>query len=363
MFEPKPRSMFTRSALALALLLGACVDEQLPPDKDAEQLVQEDPSGEGVLALEHSFEQLRGSYEHPEGELRFEVERLGDAGWVTIELRGMVLSMTHDAATGAFDLDGFTLASGEDTQMRAPDRAMLQALDGALAQPLSEAEPGSAMELLGRATTAWGDYSDTLPLQRTYFGELQRSAGLCGSLNKPGQGTSLKYIAGTHDCNSGAGDCSNWTGCDHWDDNSTTDRVVMSMHPGGSCSDDTYFGGSATTMSCFEPDHPGGKEYAYGACFGRCGAGCGSGTQFTRACLDHDQCVRLGHSIASLWCDDHLVDATWDAINASDCSGANFSVDYNWAGSSREGSCPDSWRNANDGCDHGCQWVDGDCFR
>ena len=82
-----------------------------------------------------------------------------------------------------------------------------------------------------------------------------------------------------------------------------------------------------------------------------------------RACLDHDQCVRLGHSIASVWCNDHLADATWDAINANDCSGVNFDVDYDMTGTNYEGNCPTNWKNANDGCDHGCQFVDGDCFR
>jgi len=203
-----------------------------------------------------------------------------------------------------------------------------------------------------------------MPLTRTFHGRLDRSSSLCGNVNKPGQGTQTKrWQSATHDCASTAGDCSNWTGCDRWDDNSSTSYVFMSMHPEGGCSDDTYFGGSSASFSCYEPDHPGGTEYAYGACFGRCGGGCGGGTAFTRDCIDHDHCVRLGHSIASFWCDDEFTGAAWDALWASNCSGVNLEVDYNWAGSYSEGNCPTSWNSTNDGCDVGCQFIDGDCFR
>ena len=356
----KTSAYFT--SLVCCLALGACADESFDEDASPEPLVDSE-SEHGVVEISTTQGRVSGVFHHSEAELRFESEVAEGASWVTVELRGMVLLLTADRETGAFDVDGFTLATGEDTQMSAADRAVLHDFDLALGAYAGDSERGPALDVLFHTVTAWTDYASSLPLQRTFHGRLDRSSNLCSSVNKPGQGTTIKYVAASHDCGSTKGDCSNWVGCDFWDDNSTTDKVAMSMSPTGSCSDDTYFGGSTTGMSCHEPDHPGGKEYAYGQCFGRCGAGCGSNTQFTRDCLDHDQCVRLGHGIASGWCNDHLVGATWDALNASNCSGVKFDVDRNWAGGPDEGNCPTSRRNANDGCDHGCQFIDGDCFR
>lgn len=353
------------SVFACALALSACAAEP-SPDKSqyAERVVSQSEHGalDGVLDVQASGDLVEGSFFLGDAEVRFESRILETSSETTIEVRGMILLLTADHQTGVFDVDGFAAENALDTQMTDADRAVITAFDRALGGAELDADL-PAVEFLVRSLTTWGQYSSSLPLTRTFYGRLDRSSSLCSSVNKPGQGAGTeKFKRATHDCNDTAGDCSNWWGCDRWDDNSSTDKVFMSMHPGGGCSDDTYFGGSSSSFSCYEPDHPGGTEYAYGGCFGRCGGGCGSGTQFTRDCLDHDQCVRLGHALASFWCDDELVGATWDAINASNCSGVKFTVDYNWAGSSREGNCPDSWNGDNE-CDHGCQFIDGDCFR
>ena len=115
------------------------------------------------------------------------------------------------------------------------------------------------------------------------------------------------YVATTHD---------DWN-YDRWDDRSTY-YALVSMHPGGPCSDDTYFCQNGA-WRCFEPDHSSTIELAYGQCFGRCGAGCGSNTQFTYDCLDHDGCVRFGHATASLWCNDEFSSTIDDAAFAPNC--------------------------------------------
>jgi len=104
---------------------------------------------------------------------------------------------------------------------------------------------------------------------------------------------------------------------DRWDDR-TTYYAYLSMHADGPCSDGTYFW-TGSSWSCYEPDHDPNVEYAYGGCFGRCGAGCGSGTQFTWDCADHDSCVRFGHSLASFWCDDEFTFTIDDALSAPNC--------------------------------------------
>ncbi|MEM7153312.1 MAG: hypothetical protein AAF799_10755 [Myxococcota bacterium] len=350
--------------LGLSLGMGGCTEALDDADLDKDALVVEDV-GDGTVELELTDDGARGHYFHADAEVRFEAAIDEDTEEVTLELRGMMLLLTIDRETGAFDVDGFSADNGLDTQILPEDKQLIAAFDQALgALELEEGEGDPAVDLLVRAATLFGDYASSLPLQRAFYGRLDRSSNLCGSVNRPGQGVNTKrWTNATHDCNDTAGDCSNWWGCDRWDDNSTVDHVFMSMHPDGSCGSDTYFGDSSTGFSCQGPDHPGGKEYAYGGCFGRCGAGCGSGTQFTRACVDHDLCVRFGHSITSIWCNDEFAATGWDVINASHCSGAHFTVDYNWAGTSRENSCPTSWKDTNDGCDHGCQFIDGDCFR
>jgi hypothetical protein len=130
------------------------------------------------------------------------------------------------------------------------------------------------------------------------------------------------------------------------------------MHPGGS-----YFGTTIGNYRSYEPDHDASVEFGYGACYGRCGDSCGGSTQFTQACLDHDTCVRFGHFDQSPECDDDFLDAAVDYGVASNCPGVNFRVDFNWEGSANQNNCPTSFNNTNDGCDIGCQFTDGDCFR
>jgi hypothetical protein len=75
---------------------------------------------------------------------------------------------------------------------------------------------------------------------------------------------------------------------DFWynrDDPRTSFYAYLSMNPAGPCSDGTYFWKN-NQWQCYEPDHDSTVDYAYGDCFGRCGAGCGSSTQFTRDCAD-----------------------------------------------------------------------------
>jgi hypothetical protein len=122
---------------------------------------------------------------------------------------------------------------------------------------------------------------------------------LCGYMNK--------WYEVTHDCF--------WY--NNWNDK-TTYYALMSMH--GSCprADGTWFLKSGQ-WTCYEPDHDKNVEYAYGACFGRCGSECGSSTQFTKDCARHDSCVRFGHAMGSFWCDDEFTYAIDDTMFAPNC--------------------------------------------
>lgn len=370
------RSLVASLALAAtaSLLAVGCGAEAEGPEPTDHAAKAPTPTAEGVKGVV-SFDKVgkdrvKGVFQFRGQRLAFETEVVGDALEGTFDLRGMVLTFTADTKLGGFDVDGFTLATGEDTSMTQADREVIRAFDKAIKETFESKKDLPAFDFLVRAATVWGDYSDTLPLKRTFHGRLDRNNvgsgnDLCASVNKPGNGgiVAPKYSRATHDCFSGAGDCSDWWGCDGGEDNASADYVFMSMHPAGPCSDTTWFGNTAGTHTCYEPDHPSDREYTYGDCFGRCGGGCGSGTVFSAACRDHDLCVRFGHDMASAYCDDDLVNAAWDALWMSNCGGVNFNAQYNWAGRGVNPACPTSWQNTNDGCDVNCQFIDMDCFR
>jgi hypothetical protein len=106
------------------------------------------------------------------------------------------------------------------------------------------------------------------------------------------------YVAATHD---------DWW-YDRCDDHTTYFAFVGPYGPCDQAGGGTIFWNDGA-WQCYTPDHDANIEYSYGDCFGRCGGGCGSngGGTYTYDCLDHDSCVRLGHSIASIWCDDEFL--------------------------------------------------------
>jgi hypothetical protein len=117
------------------------------------------------------------------------------------------------------------------------------------------------------------------------------------------------YVEATHD--------------DWWynrGDDKTTYYAFVAPYAACPSADGTYFWKNSQ-WQCYAPDHDANVEYAYGDCFGRCGAGCGSGGSgtYTYDCLDHDSCVRFGHSIASIWCDDEFTYTIDDYTFAPNC--------------------------------------------
>jgi hypothetical protein len=358
------------SCLLLPLAL-ACSAEGQPsegPETEGPARVVLAPEEQGVIEFDSFTSSLvKGRYEYRGHTVAFESETLEAGSFVTLELRGMLLTATIDPS-GVFDLDGLDVTNGGDTQMTEVDTTLIHAFEVALTDTYREhAQDLSALDTLNRAVTVWGDYPTSVPLKRAFYGRNERivNHNLCGNANGPGR--TFRYTWSSHTCTDvktwGWGDCGlAEAGCSYGDDSSTTDNVFLSMHPSGSCDDGTFFGTGTSNYRCYEPDHETNTEFAYGACFGRCGGECGGGTQFTGACLDHDQCVRNGHWLVSSDCDLEFLDAAVDAVVAANCNVA-FTVNYNNAGTPAEGNCPSAWINSGDGCDVGCQVIDPDCFR
>lgn len=79
----------------------------------------------------------------------------------------------------------------------------------------------------------------------------------------------------------------------------TTYYAYISTIGDGPCSGATYFWKNGV-WQCYTPDHDPDVEYAYGGCFGRCGAGCSAGGVYSKDCADHDRCV-FDFALANLY--------------------------------------------------------------
>lgn len=260
-------------------------------------------SDSGPLEIQSGPGRISGTYVSGETRLRFsstEVE--GGVFDVVADLNGMTLSALVDRGHQVAEVDGFA-ASGADTQIVDADRALLRrfsgALDEQLGEQLGEQPDGEAPAagMLLRIVSSWSQTPETVPLQRQVAGSESRGwTSLCSSKGS--------YVKATHDDN-------------NYGRNSA--RTTSNGHLGlRSTKTEYYVGGRWVTTA---QDHVA-NLYERGLCFGNCGAGCPSGTQtLTLDCHDHDQCVRNGHVLVSLYCDDEFVSASDDEFFAPRCSG------------------------------------------
>jgi len=269
--------------VGFGVLLAACGAEVGPGDV-------------GVLDVKSTSSGLTGTFAHGGDTLAFQARQLSaDRYDIVVELHGLTLSAVIDEARQVAAIDGFASNSGADTQIVEEDRALLRGLVAALPGRIDETKGTSAM--LARVASHWSQTPDTVPLARSVAGSQDQGwTSLCSYYNK--------YVSASHDCSSYG-----W-----WAPNSTSYAHV------GERGSSTYYlvNGVWTTTT---QNH---KAYLYerGNCYGNCGAGCPSGNQtLTQDCHNHDQCVRNGHALASLYCDDEFTSASDDEFFAPRCSG------------------------------------------
>jgi hypothetical protein len=252
------------------------------------------------LSLDERPGFVAGTLAYDSGEISFEAAELATETFEMVyELNGLTFSYLVDRAAGVIQMDGYATANGEDTQFTAEDRDAMLSLATAL--DALGADVTTLVDLARRIASGMAETPDSRELRAEVYAERDRDyVSICWAKNS--------YQMASHDDNN----------YDWGADATTLDYAYVSMHAAGPCSDGTYFysGGS---WVCFEPDHSTTIEYAYGNCLGRCGANCGTATQFTWDCLDHDECVRTGHSTASLWCDDEFTSTMDDWASAPNC--------------------------------------------
>ncbi|WP_428265757.1 hypothetical protein [Haliangium sp.] len=274
------------AGLGAGLLFSAC----------ATGTVDDTSADLGALSVESSESRLWGSFELGADSLRFDSRAVGvDEFDVVVELNGMMLTAVVDRSAQVAEIDGFA-AAGSDTQMVDSDRVVLEAFTRALAAE-TDTEQFAAAAMLYRVASSWSQTPDTVPLQRQVASSGERAfTSICGFFGQ--------FVEATHDGNQ----------CDRFDDNCTSIAEVGRR----TSATFSFINGQWTTQV---PDHRP-LVFQLGECYGNCGAGCPSGGQtLTFDCHDHDQCVRNGHFIASLFCDDEFVSAADDEFFAPTCSG------------------------------------------
>jgi len=249
----------------------------------------------GTLDVKSTQSGLQGSYSLGESSLSFSSREV-EPGVVdvVVSLHGLDLTAVVNSQQNAAEVDGFA-TGGTDTQLVAQDREVLTDFVKAL-----DAEVGSDGSLVAktlyRVSSNWSQTPDTVPLARSVVGSENRDwVSLCGYFGS--------YVDATHDDNNFP-DFSPYT----------TSHAHVGFR---SASTFYYIGFWTTTVQNHQP-----FLYEYGNCYGNCGAGCPSSAQtLTLDCHDHDHCVRNGHDIASIWCDDEFTSASDDEFFAPTCSG------------------------------------------
>jgi len=258
-----------------------------------------DDTTQTQLAIHEDPGVATGTLAAVDGDIQFEAREVEpqvfDLGF---QLNGLTYTYTIDRNTGVIETDGFVTETGADTQFGDADRAGMLALAHAL-DGVKDASP--LVALTRQIASGMAEFPDSLDLRAETFAVKDRSyTSVCWAVGS--------YQAATHD---------DWD-YNRWDDKSTLDHAWLAMNAAGPCNDGTYFYKNGAWV-CYEEDHDANIEYAYGNCFGRCGSGCGSSTQFTWDCVDHDECVRTGHDTASLWCDDEFSATVDDWADAPNC--------------------------------------------
>lgn len=264
------------------------------------------PTGEEAgFEVQSSAASVSGTFTMDDSVVTFSsTEITADEFDVVVELNGMTLTALVNRGGQVAEVDGFASGAGAgerpkgaDTQIIDPDRAALDAFVRALADEI-DTEEFAAGAVLYRVASNWSQTPDTMPLQRAVAGSDNRAfVSICGNFRQ--------FLEATHDDNN----------CSAFQSTCTSIAEV-----GNRVSPTFSFINGVWTTTV--PNHLP-RVVQTGDCYGNCGASCpGSNPQtLTLDCHDHDQCVRNGHFIASLFCNDEFASASDDEFFAPRCSG------------------------------------------
>jgi len=299
----------TLPAVLAALCLAACGGGAGRPD-DSVTPPGTDPSPDvaGVLDLHATAQGVQGTYTAGDDRVSFQSTAVDGDIDLQVTLDGLVLDALLRPADGVSSLDGFAEANGAATQLVDQDRALLSGFYRAL-NGVSKEALGTPGVYLRRAVGLWAEHPTTVDLKRVVMGDQGRgytmlcSYAKCGGAWTGSCSSYTWYSYAKHDCNWGSMSVTN-------------NQQIAQLGDHYSCSGDEWYWNNGWV--CGEPDH-WSRPYVVGNCFGRCGGGCGGDTQYTLDATNHDGCVRNGHALASLYCDDQFTAASDDELFAPDC--------------------------------------------
>ncbi|MEO8799631.1 MAG: hypothetical protein ABI551_17185 [Polyangiaceae bacterium] len=255
----------------------------------------------GALTLAPIEGGLSGQFLYGTRTITFKAVTTAGSTDVVVDVDGMSLTALIDTKSQVGEIDGFATSNGQDTQITDDDRVVLTAFDKALeANVSSDTSLPQEAQLVSRMADLWAETPSSAPLTRQVIGQENRSyTSICSKY-----GT---YQRASHDDSS----------YKQWSANTTSLALVGSRWSGVT----SYLVNSAWTHTT-QNHKP--NVYEAGDCYGRCGADCSSGNQvLTSDCNNHDQCVRNGHAIASIWCDDEFSACTDDFAFAPHCGGTS----------------------------------------
>jgi hypothetical protein len=314
---------FAAVCLAAVVGLGATAWAQEPPPIDEPVDPGKGAPPPGILETSKSPTEVSGSYvldSSSDTALFRSVDKGNQVVQVGVQLHGMTLVATIDFAAQTAQFKGFATDTKTETPIREEDSALLAALSKKLQSSFDGATATLAEQALVKAVSVWEEWpAATSPI--VTIGGSSLGFGiymLCGQarckVRTPSGALVWSYT----------GNCAqwNWTlyaehDCNQCNFGQPRCQQIAQLGDHARCNGDEYYWNGSAWL-CGEPNH-WVRPYVTGNCFGACGAGCGSGRQYTLNCMDHDGCVRNGHSLISWWCDDQFVAAIDDAFFAPNC--------------------------------------------
>jgi hypothetical protein len=291
---------------SLALVAcGGVVDSGSPGTRP-----EQEASAPGTLELTEGANEVRGTFTRGDDVVSFSSVAVDGAFELQVKVNGMTLDALVDAENGVSSMDGFSSKNGADTQLVTEDRELVDGLYRALNARYPGTELPEPARYLRRAAGLWGQHPTTVDLKRLVMGEQGRgytmlcSYAKCGGAWTGGCSSWNYYYYAKHDCQHGGFDYSR-------------NQQIAQLGDHYNCSGDEYYWNGSSWV-CGEPDH-WSRPKVMGGCWGRCGGGCGGDTQYTLDATNHDGCVRNGHALASLYCDDQFTSASDDEMFAPNC--------------------------------------------
>lgn len=285
------------AVLVTLLAASACTDSADPTPLGGPS--QEATEGD-VVVDEASATRIAGTYTRGQDTVEFEARTVEtNLTTVTLKLHGMTVDATLDTRDGNrhWSQDAFATANGEDTAIEVDDVELLGKFVKAIEAEDIGVSVGDGLAFhFGAVINYWGQWTPAMSPTRIKFEDRDRAIDMCWWA---GAADRFHSYDG-HDCSTCSGDPVQGQG-----------KTSCSSNVGyGNFYSPTYYylGGSWTTNGG-GAGH-GNQVYEQGDCYGRYGAGCGSGKAYFQENGSHDHCVRNAHNLVSSWCSDELVSTT-----------------------------------------------------